>query len=59
MVMVSWRMRVPVAWNTVVAMAGATHGIYAAPESPEWRQRSGRVVDLLMDGLRRGARDDS
>lgn len=33
----------------------AMAGIYAAPHSRDWRLRSGRVLDLLMDGLRRGA----
>lgn len=30
----------------------AMAGIYSAPD---WRLRSGRVPELLMDGLRRGA----
>jgi AcrR family transcriptional regulator len=33
----------------------ALNGIYAAPESPDWRARSGRVLDLLMAGMRQGA----
>src|SRR5215510_11060788 len=33
----------------------ALSGIYSAPESPEWRDRSRRLVRLLMDGLRAGA----
>ncbi len=31
----------------------AMAGIYSAPAAPDWRARSGRVLDLLMDGLRR------
>jgi AcrR family transcriptional regulator len=34
----------------------ALSGIYAAPASPDWRDRSRRLVSLLMDGLRAGAR---
>ena len=34
----------------------ALGGIYSAPNTPEWRDRSGRLVKLLMDGLRFGAR---
>lgn len=34
----------------------ALGGIYSAPNTPEWRERSGRLVKLLMDGLRFGAR---
>jgi AcrR family transcriptional regulator len=30
----------------------ALMGIYAAPASPDWHRRSGRVLDLLMAGLR-------
>jgi AcrR family transcriptional regulator len=30
----------------------ALSGIYSAPPSPDWRARSGRVIELLMDGLR-------
>jgi len=33
----------------------ALSGIYTAPESPDWRDRSRRLVSLLMDGLRWGA----
>jgi len=33
----------------------ALSGIYAAPETPDWRDRSRRLVALLMDGLRWGA----
>ena len=33
----------------------ALSGIYSAPASPEWQQRSRRLVGLLMDGLRWGA----
>jgi AcrR family transcriptional regulator len=33
----------------------ALSGIYAAPDSPEWRDRSRRLVSLLMDGLRWGS----
>ena len=33
----------------------ALSGTYAAPESPEWRDRSRRLIRLLMDGLRWGA----
>ena len=34
----------------------ALSGIYGAPNSPDWRERSRRLVRLLMDGLRSGAR---
>ena len=34
----------------------ALGGIYSAPSTPDWRERSGRLVKLLMDGLRFGAR---
>jgi AcrR family transcriptional regulator len=34
----------------------ALGGIYSAPNTPDWRERSGRLVKLLMDGLRFGAR---
>lgn len=34
----------------------ALGGIYSAPDTPEWRDRSRRLVKLLMDGLRFGAR---
>ncbi|MDJ0388797.1 helix-turn-helix domain-containing protein [Roseomonas sp. E05] len=27
-------------------------GIYSAPAGPDWRRRAGRIVGLLMDGLR-------
>jgi AcrR family transcriptional regulator len=33
----------------------ALSGIYAAPDTPDWRDRSRRLVSLLMDGLRWGA----
>jgi AcrR family transcriptional regulator len=33
----------------------ALGGIYSAPDTPEWRDRSRRLVRLLMDGLRFGA----
>jgi AcrR family transcriptional regulator len=33
----------------------ALTGIYAAPDSPDWRERSRRLVSLFMDGLRFGA----
>jgi AcrR family transcriptional regulator len=33
----------------------ALSGIYGAPQSPDWRDRSRRLVSLLMDGLRAGA----
>jgi len=33
----------------------ALFGIYGAPQSPDWRERSRRIVRLLMDGLRAGA----
>jgi AcrR family transcriptional regulator len=33
----------------------ALAGIYSAPNSPDWRERSRRLVRLLMDGLRAGA----
>jgi AcrR family transcriptional regulator len=33
----------------------ALSGIYAAPDTPDWRARSRRLVSLLMDGLRWGA----
>ena len=35
----------------------ALGGIYSAPNTPDWRDRSGRLVKLLMDGLRFGASD--
>ncbi|WP_216851360.1 TetR/AcrR family transcriptional regulator [Acidisphaera sp. L21] len=31
----------------------ALGGIYSAPASPDWQARSGRVLHILMDGLRR------
>ncbi|WP_370648022.1 TetR/AcrR family transcriptional regulator [Phyllobacterium meliloti] len=31
--------------------------IYSIPDAPDWRDRSRRLVKLLMDGLRWGARD--
>ena len=34
----------------------ALGGIYSAPSTPDWRERSGRLVKLLMDGLRFGAK---
>ncbi|WP_430709445.1 TetR/AcrR family transcriptional regulator [Mesorhizobium captivum] len=34
----------------------ALGGIYSAPNTPDWRERSGRLVKLLMDGLRFGAK---
>ncbi|MEO5759333.1 MAG: helix-turn-helix domain-containing protein [Mesorhizobium sp.] len=33
----------------------ALSGIYSAPDTSEWRDRSRRLVSLLMDGLRFGA----
>jgi len=33
----------------------ALSGIYSAPKTPDWRERSKRMVALLMDGLRFGA----
>jgi AcrR family transcriptional regulator len=33
----------------------ALSGIYGAPQTPDWRERSRRLVTLLMDGLRWGA----
>jgi len=35
----------------------ALGGIYSAPNTPDWRERSGRLVKLLMDGLRFGAKN--
>ncbi|SFP39438.1 transcriptional regulator, TetR family [Mesorhizobium sp. NFR06] len=35
----------------------ALGGIYSAPNTPDWRDRSGRLVKLLMDGLRFGAKN--
>jgi AcrR family transcriptional regulator len=34
----------------------ALSGIYGAPQTPDWRERSRRLVTLLMDGLRWGAK---
>jgi hypothetical protein len=33
--------------------------IYSIPDAPDWHERSRRLVKLLMDGLRWGARDKS
>lgn len=33
----------------------ALSGLYATPDAPDWRERSRRLVALLMDGLRWGA----
>jgi AcrR family transcriptional regulator len=33
----------------------ALSGIYSAPATPDWQERSRRLVSLLMDGLRWGA----
>ena len=33
----------------------ALSGIYTAPATPDWQERSRRLVSLLMDGLRWGA----
>jgi AcrR family transcriptional regulator len=33
----------------------ALSGIYSAPDTPDWRERSRRLVSLLMDGLRWGS----
>ena len=33
----------------------ALSGIYGAPDTPDWRDRSRRLVSLLMDGLRWGS----
>jgi len=33
----------------------ALSGIYSAPATPDWQERSRRLVTLLMDGLRWGA----
>jgi hypothetical protein len=32
----------------------ALASIYSIPESPEWRERSLRLIGLLMDGLKAG-----
>jgi AcrR family transcriptional regulator len=37
-------------------LLNALSGIYGAPQTPDWRDRSKRLVALLMDGLRSGAR---
>ncbi len=37
----------------------ALFGIYGAPMTPDWRDRSKRMVALLMDGLRFGAKQAS
>lgn len=31
----------------------AMAGLYSAPVGPDWRRRAGRIVSLLMEGLRR------
>jgi AcrR family transcriptional regulator len=36
-------------------LMSALSGIYGAPQTPDWRDRSKRLVALLMDGLRSGA----
>jgi AcrR family transcriptional regulator len=36
-------------------LLNALSGIYSAPQTPDWRKRSRRLVALLMDGLRWGA----
>jgi AcrR family transcriptional regulator len=33
----------------------ALSGIYSTPDTPDWRERSRRLVSLLMDGLRWGS----
>jgi len=33
----------------------ALSGVYSAPHTPDWHERSRRLVSLLMDGLRSGA----
>jgi len=33
----------------------AMSGIYSAPDTPDWKTRSLRLVSLIMDGLRTGA----
>ena len=35
----------------------ALSGIYSAPDTPEWQERSRRLVRLLMDGLRAGVKE--
>jgi len=37
-------------------LMSALSGIYGAPQTPDWRERSKRLVALLMDGLRWGAK---
>ncbi len=34
----------------------ALSGIYSLPQTPDWRERSRRLITLLMDGLKAGAR---
>lgn len=34
----------------------ALSGVYSLPQTPDWRERSRRLVTLLMDGLRWGAK---
>jgi AcrR family transcriptional regulator len=36
-------------------LLNALSGIYGAPQTSDWRERSKRLVALLMDGLRSGA----
>ncbi|MDX3924402.1 MAG: TetR/AcrR family transcriptional regulator [Shinella sp.] len=38
-----------------VDLLHALSSIYSMPDSPEWRDRSHRLIGLLMDGLRRGS----
>lgn len=38
-------------------LMNALSGIYGAPMTPDWRDRSKRLVALLMDGLRSGAKE--
>ncbi|MDG4882900.1 TetR/AcrR family transcriptional regulator [Mesorhizobium sp. WSM4884] len=49
----SGKIRVDVDASDVMHALG---GIYSAPNTPDWRERSGRLVKLLMDGLRFGAK---
>ena len=37
-------------------LMNALSGIYGAPQTPDWRDRSKRLVALLVDGLRAGAK---
>jgi AcrR family transcriptional regulator len=37
----------------------ALSGIYSLPQTPDWRERSRRLITLLMDGLKAGARTAS